>query len=92
MTVIWSAAARADLARIFEFNWTFSEDRADLVDRTLARSAELVGERPSMGRPTRLAGVREWSVPDIQYVLRYKVADPVEIVRVFSTRENRGIA
>lgn len=88
--VIWSAAAQADLAWIFDFNIAGTESRAFLVDQRIAEQAEMIGLRPLIGRKTRLAGVREWTIVDVQYVLRYRVSDPVEILRAFSTRENRG--
>lgn len=88
MAVEWSPAARADLARIFEFNLAYSVERAEFVDTRLIERAEALEASPLIGRPTRMVNVREVSVVDIQYVLRYLLEEGgVTMLRVRSTRE-----
>jgi len=88
MAVAWSPDARADLARIFDFNLAFSVERAEFVDTRLVARAEALEAAPLVGRPTRIENVREASLTDIQYVPRYLVEnEQVTVLRVRSTRE-----
>lgn len=90
MTTIWSAAARAELARIADFNLGYSERRAGYIDARLVERGDFLGRFPLVGRPTRKFGVRQWSIADVQYVIEYQVeADGVTILRVHHTRESR---
>ncbi len=83
-----SPAAEADLKRIFEFNRQRSLAWAEKVeDRIWARAGSLM-QIPSIGRPTDRPGVRRLSMPDIQYVLDYRIEkDRVRMLRIYSTRE-----
>lgn len=88
MAIRWSPAARADLARIFDFNLAFSDERAELVDARLVERADALENTPLVGRPTRMKNVREVSLTDIQYVLRYLIEnEQVTVLRIHSTRE-----
>ena len=90
MAVIWSNEARHDVARIFDFNAAYDEDRAAKIDRRLIEAAALIERNPLIGRPVGQSGVRERSLTDIQHVGRYRVSeDGIEILRVHHTRENR---
>ena len=82
------ATARADLARIYAFNVERSVSWANRVEDRLLQRAEALTASPHVGRPTTEAGVRRLSVPDIQYVMDYRVAgNCVRILRIYSTRE-----
>jgi plasmid stabilization system protein ParE len=83
-----SPAAEADLQRIFEFNERLSLPWAEKVeDRIWARASSLI-QTPFIGRPTDRPGVRRLSMPDIQYVLDYRIeADRIRMLRIYSTRE-----
>lgn len=90
MELEWSAAARADLARIHAFNTGRSESFADRVEARLVKRADSLRARPHQGRLLRNTGLRAISVPDIQYVITYRVdTSNVLIVEVRSTREDR---
>lgn len=90
MLVEWSQTARANLARIFEFNFGWSEDWAFRVDRRLVERGEALGRTPLIGSPMGSSGLRKLSVVDIRYVLTYRLdMERVTIVRVHNTRENR---
>ena len=83
-----SPAAEADLQRIFEFNLQLSSAWAEKVeDRIWARAHSLL-QTASIGRTTDRPGVRRLSMPDIQYVLDYRIdADRIRMLRIYSTRE-----
>jgi len=86
----WSAAAQADLARIYAFNVAKSEVFADRVETRLLTRADSLRTVWRQGRPLRETGLRVISVPDIQYVITYRVsAEVVLIIEVRSTREDR---
>jgi plasmid stabilization system protein ParE len=87
--VEWTQGARISLARIRDFNLERSEQWAARVETRLRERAESLAQTAFSGR--RIAfGIRALSVPDIQYVLQYRVdADRVLILRVVSTREIR---
>jgi plasmid stabilization system protein ParE len=69
------ARARSDLARIYAFN----------IERSEALTAT-----PFIGRVTEEPGVRRLSIPDIRYVIDYRIAeDCIRVSRIFSTREIR---
>jgi plasmid stabilization system protein ParE len=61
---------------------------AERVEGRLLQRAEGLTTSPHIGRPTAKPGVRRLSVPDIQYVMDYRVAgNTVRILRIYSTRE-----
>ena len=82
------ATARADLARIFVFNAQRNMDWAERVESRLLQRAEALAAAPHVGRATAEPGVRRLSVPDIQYVMDYRIAGScVRILRIYNTRE-----
>jgi len=59
---------------------------ADFVNAILA-SVEHIALFPASGREGRLAGTREWVVPDRPYLIPYRVRQGrVQILRLFHTR------
>lgn len=90
MRVRWSSGALADLERIEAFNLTRSEAWAARVETRLLSRSQALALTPNMGRPV-VGNLRELSVPDVQYVLVYRMQpDEVEIVSAHSTREDRA--
>lgn len=88
MRLEFRAAARADLARIYAFNAERSAQWAERVESRLLQRAEALAASPNAGRLTAEPGVRRLSVPDIQYVMDYRIAGRcVRILRIYSTRE-----
>lgn len=82
------ATARADLARIYAFNAQRSLDWAERVEERLFQRAEALTMFPRIGRPTPEPGVRRLSIPDIQYVMDYRVSgNCLRILHIYSTRE-----
>ena len=85
-----SPAAEADLDRIFLFNLQRSLDWATKVEQRILERAKTLLATPRTGRATKEPGVRRLSVPDIQYVIDYRIAkDRIRILRIYSTREIR---
>ncbi|MBO9711467.1 type II toxin-antitoxin system RelE/ParE family toxin [Sphingomonas sp.] len=90
MVVEWSIEARMDLVRIFDFNAANSERYAHRVDRRLAERASALASTPFIGRQLGAGAIRALSVPDIQYVITYRVEPGrVLVTRVKSTRERK---
>ena len=90
MRVVWAEPARGDLARIFKFNLARSFEWADRVDTELRERALSLSDTPQRGRPLPRLTARALSLPDIQYVIEYRLdADAVTVLRVRSTREIR---
>lgn len=59
---------------------------ADFVNAILI-SVEHIAQFPASGREGRLAGTREWVVPDRPYLIPYRVRQGrVQILRFFHTR------
>lgn len=82
------ATARADLVRIYLFNAERNARWADRVEARLLERAEALTISPFIGRPMPEPGVRRLSVPDIQYVMDYRVVGHcVRILQIYSTRE-----
>lgn len=88
MILEFTRAADADLARIFDFNQGRSLSWAERVeDRLLERAGGLLAT-PRIGRPTPDPGVYRLSIPDIQYVIDYRImSDRIRVLRILSTRE-----
>jgi plasmid stabilization system protein ParE len=86
----FKSEAEDDLARIFEFNMQRGERWAVRVESRLLSRCEALLLSPRAGRRLADEGLRQLSVPDIQYVIDYQPFDDrVSIVRIRSTREIR---
>ncbi len=91
MTINWSNAARHDVARIFDFNAVYDPARAVMIDGRLIDGADRCARNPMAGRPIAGTAIRERSLTDIQYVIRYRIDadDEITILEIRHTRENR---
>jgi plasmid stabilization system protein ParE len=88
--VVWTEPASADLQRIFEFNLARSFEWAERVDSRLRERGNALSAFPYSGHPVGGSRVRALSLPDIQYVINYRLdGDMVTVLRVQSTREIR---
>lgn len=87
----WTPEAIDDLDRIELFNRQRSDSWAARVERRIvARSRMLAGS--FQGRATDTDRMRLLSIPDIQYIITYRIDDAeVWIVRIHHARENRDI-
>lgn len=72
------------------FTPTATSTHADRVEARLREAAASLLRHPNKGRPVPGKAVREFSLPDIQYVIVYLPAEEeVLIVRIWSTAEER---
>jgi len=61
---------------------------ANAVVQCIYDSAALLADNPSLGHPGRIPDTRELVVPDMQYIIPYRVSsrlNQIEILRVFHT-------
>lgn len=83
MRVRYTPQAGRDLTEIFRF---IARDNPAAAAQTIERAerlAALLGHVPFAGRRGRVAGTREMVVPDLPYIVVYRVRrDAVEIVSV----------
>lgn len=70
--VRWSARANRALTRIYEFIAEREPAAARNVAARIVAAADRLGEYPT-GRPGRVAGTYEKSLPDLHYILQYRV-------------------
>jgi plasmid stabilization system protein ParE len=89
VAINWSNAARHDVARIFDFNAAYDPRRAATIDGRLAQRAESCALNPMVGRLV-VGSIRDRSLTDNQYVIRYRVdsEDEITILGIGHTREN----
>lgn len=92
MKVHWAEAAGADRNRIWSFIADYDVERADRIEAMLLAEAEYLARHPTFGRPVDTFGRRDWTMVKHPYVLRYRVdeeMDTLRILRVWHGRENR---
>jgi plasmid stabilization system protein ParE len=91
VAIIWSNASRHDVSRIFDFNASYDVRRAVIIDERLVDGAERCARNPMAGRPIDGTAIRERSLADIQYVLRYRIEanGDITMLGIRHARENR---
>lgn len=86
MRIRWLRTALRNLDE--EAAYIAAEDPAAarlVVGRVLA-AVDQLADQPSLGRPGRVPGTREFVVPKTRYLAPYRVRrDAIEILRVFHT-------
>ena len=88
MTLVWAPRAIRHLEELRAYIAQDSPAAAGRIAAMLLEAVERLAERPSLGRPGRVAGTRELVVPDTPFVIPYRVrADRVEIIAVFHGRQ-----
>ena len=85
MRVVWSAAARADVAKLRAYVARDNPTAAGRIALRVAESVEtILPAHPAVGRPGRVPGTRELVVTGTPHVVPYRVRDgAVEVLRVF---------
>jgi len=84
LKVRWTRLALADLEAIGDFVARDSPAAAHRVIARIVAAVETLSDHPHLGRPGRVAGTREFVVPDTPYVAPYRVrGDEVEVLAVF---------
>ncbi len=90
MQVKWLRKALNNLDEIAEFIAQENPAAARQVVARLDAAAKSLCHHPQMGRPGRVAGTRELALPDLPFIIPYRVRQStVEILRVFHTRRRR---
>ncbi|BCA60398.1 hypothetical protein HMP06_3167 [Sphingomonas sp. HMP6] len=89
MKLVWTGRARTDLDRV----WLFLAERdialADGVTREIQLRCDRLVEFPRIA-PTVTRDIRQWSMPNIGYVVTYTIdGDQIRIRRVHHAQEDR---
>jgi len=80
---IWAPAALADLKESWDYVAADNEAAADRILSIITEAGHRLDRFPRMGRPGKIAGTREFSVPRTPYFLVYCVkTNGIEISRV----------
>lgn len=86
MKIVWLLLAPRDLTEILtHLESTASKDVGNRIVHRIVHSAAHLIDNPYLGRPSEsVAGVHEWQVARLPYLLPYRVVDDrIEILRVF---------
>lgn len=88
LLLIAEPAAR-DLENIVDYIAQDNPTAAEHTYRAIVRAAEKLPAFPAMGRPGRHPETREFSIPDLPYLIVYEVsAEQVTILAVFHSSRN----
>lgn len=86
-----TARANRDLERIADYIVTENPVAAPRVLERIERTFSILLDAPFIGRPSERAGLREMPVPDLPFLVVYRVAsDAVEVLTVFHTSRDPG--
>lgn len=89
MNLNLTPSARADLRDIRAFIAEESDRTADNVISRLRASMETLRVLPNAGRPGRIGGTREWSVPGLPYFVVYTIQNATDLDVVSVVHERR---
>jgi toxin ParE1/3/4 len=83
MEVRWAPRAADDLEAVVRYIQQDDPEAAHRVAQTIYARAEGLQTLPHRGRPGRVAGTRELTLPPLPFIIVYRVlAEAVEIVRI----------
>jgi len=85
VTIIWSTAAIADLARLRAYIAEDDPAAAQRVALHIVHNVEtLLPTNPRIGRPGRVPGTRELVIPKTPFIVPYRIMDStIEVLRVY---------
>lgn len=84
MRVKWLRRAEKSLEAIADYIAQDNPRAAYEVIMAVRRAGEALGRHPRMGRPGRVEGTREMTVPGTPFLIPYRIkGDAVEILHVF---------
>jgi toxin ParE1/3/4 len=90
VTLVVTPRATRDFDEIHAYIAFDDRPAADRVIQKLVAAMKLLDAKPLIGRPTADGRRREWSVPDLPYVIPYRISgDRVIILRIFHTSRKR---
>jgi plasmid stabilization system protein ParE len=88
--VAWRTKALADLEAIHTWLLGFENADADRAVLRIRAAADSLARLGDIGRPSRIEGLREFSVRNAPYVLAYQLnGDEVDILAVYHTAQDR---
>jgi len=85
--VIWRPRAETDLSDLFEYLLERNPTAALRILETIRRQVALLADQPHLGRPGRVADIRELVIPRTPYLVAYTVDrahDTVFLLRVLN--------
>ncbi len=84
MKVIWLEDAVYDLRELRHYIAKDNVIAANQVAKKILETIKLLSEQPEMGRAGRVLHTRELIIPDIPYIIPYRVKNNfIEILRVY---------
>lgn len=92
LTLVWSAAARADLIRLRQFIHPHNPDAARRAAQTIKKGTALLLEHSVIGTRIEDREDRELFIPFGQrgYILRYRLHEnTIVVLRLWHAREDR---
>lgn len=91
MIIIWSAAAKADLGRLYDFLAEVDQVAADKVLDRLLEAPERLLPFPRRGSRLSEFGLREVRELRVgRYLVRYELSElDIRVLRLFHAREDR---
>jgi len=90
MRVKWLRKALNNLDEIAGYIAQENPAAAKQVVARLHEATQRLSQQPQMGRPGRVSGTRELPLPDLPFIVPYRVRQStVEILRVFHTSRQR---
>jgi len=82
--LIFAEAAKNDLESIIDYIALDNPIAAEAVYRAIISAGALLNYFPQMGRPGRLPGTRQLTVPGLPYLIAYQInADQLTVLAVF---------
>ncbi len=83
MKIRWLNEALVDLVEIREYIAKDNPQAARNVANRIREAVDRLGGAPAMGRPGRVEGTRELIVPELPFIIPYRVSNrTLEILRV----------
>lgn len=87
MKVEWLRTALKNLDDEARYIAKDNPQAAACLVKTIKASVEQLSQFPAMGREGRLPGTREWPLPDLPYVIPYRIRlGKLQVLRIFHTR------
>lgn len=91
MKIIWSREATRQKDAIWEYLADHSVRHADRVEARLEARAGSLAEAPFQGREIGVTDRRRLAIPDIQYVIVYRIEErAIRILRLWNTAQDRS--
>ena len=88
--VRWSLQSREHLVAIRTYMKEHNPDAADRVRWRIVESVKLLRTMPRLGRTGRMRGTREFVIPQLPYILVYRIGgEELVILGIFHGRRER---